>query len=111
MNGRDAIPDVQVQQQCSSTPSETVPAPAAAEATAEQVRQELVPLLVAAFNKRRKQKQPKCTAPQAAHNLVAATMLCMQPGYEERAIDFMPALFAELPSQVSKTTSHTIPAI
>lgn len=66
-----------------------------------------MPLLLAAFARRQKQQQrpPKGEEPAAPHNLAAITMLCMQAGYEDRAIDFMPALFAELPGQVSKTCS------
>lgn len=66
-----------------------------------------MPLLLAAFARRQKQQQrpPKGEEPAAPHNLAAITMLCMQAGYEDRAIDFMPALFAELPEQVSKTCS------
>jgi hypothetical protein len=65
-----------------------------AEPTAEQVRAELVPLLLAASAKRQKQ-QKKHQGTGTTHNLAAITMLCMQLGYENRAIDFMPALFAE----------------
>jgi hypothetical protein len=75
-----------------------------AEFTAEQVRAELVPLLLAAFAKRQKH-QNKHKGTGTTHNLAAITMLCMQSGYEDRAIDFMPALFAEWPQQVS-TTVH-----
>lgn len=73
-----------------------------AEPTAEQIREELVPLLLAAFQQRQKlqKRPPKGTSPAAPHNLAAITMLCMQSGYEDRAIDFMPALFAECPQQV-----------
>jgi hypothetical protein len=35
-----------------------------------------------------------------AHSLVAVRMLCMLPGYEARAVDFMHALFRELPGRV-----------
>jgi hypothetical protein len=73
-----------------------------AEPTAEQIREELVPLLLAAFQQRQKlqKRPPKGTSPAAPHNLAAITMLCMLSGYEERAIDFMPAMFAECPQQV-----------
>jgi hypothetical protein len=71
-----------------------------AEPTAEQVRAELVPLLLAASAKRQKQ-QKKHQGTGTTHNLAAITMLCMQLGYENRAINFMPALFAECPQQVS----------
>jgi hypothetical protein len=79
--------------------------------TAEQIREELVPLLLAAFQQRQKlQKRPlKGTSPGAPHNLAAITMLCMQSGYEDRAIDFMPALFAECAQQV-RARLHTLHA-
>jgi hypothetical protein len=91
------------QQGASGEPSTAPPAP-----TADQIREELVPLLLAAFAKRQKQQQrpPKGMEPAAPHNLAAITMLCMQAGYEDRAIDFMPALFAELPEQVCASLSE-----
>ena len=96
----DACADLQACQD-PSKPEETAPSKAAA----DQVRQELVQLLLAAFTKRQrqaqKQKQSKGAPLAAPHNLAAVTMLCMQPGYEGRAVDFMPVLFAELPQQVT----------
>lgn len=73
------------------------------EPSRQQIQQELVPLLLAAAAKQLRQQQKlKQSGKQAAapHNLAAITMLCMQPGYEDRAIDFMPAVFAELPQLV-----------
>jgi hypothetical protein len=58
---------------------------------------------MAAFAKRQQQQNRSskgAAAAAAPHNLAAITMLCMQPGYEERAVDFLPALFAEFPQQV-----------
>lgn len=76
--------------------------PESAQPTAEQVHEELVVLLLEAFQKRQKQQKrlPKGAAAGVPHNLAAVTMLCMLSGYEDRAIDFMPALFAECPQQV-----------
>jgi hypothetical protein len=77
-------------------------APAMAEPTAEEIREELVPLLLSAFAKRQQQqnRSSKSAAAAAPHNLAAITMLCMQPGYEDRAVDFLSALFAEFQQQV-----------
>ncbi|WIA39160.1 hypothetical protein OEZ86_005287 [Tetradesmus obliquus] len=58
--------------------------------TEEDVREELLPLLLQAAS-----KQQHGGSSGAQHSLLAVTMLCMLPGYEARAVDFMLPAFRE----------------
>uniref|UniRef100_A0A383WNS6 Cilia- and flagella-associated protein 61 N-terminal domain-containing protein n=1 Tax=Tetradesmus obliquus TaxID=3088 RepID=A0A383WNS6_TETOB len=58
--------------------------------TEEDVRKELLPLLLQAAS-----KQQHGGSSGAQHSLLAVTMLCMLPGYEARAVDFMLPAFRE----------------
>jgi hypothetical protein len=104
----------QQQEQDSADGADPALVSAAAEPSAEQVRRELVPLLVEALAKqqqvqqhaqRKQQKRAAAAGPSEeavapAHSLAAITMLCMLPGYEARAVELMPLLFEELPVKV-----------
>jgi hypothetical protein len=63
--------------------------------TEDDVREELLPLLLQAVNR---QQQEGSGAVQ--HSLIAVTMLCMLPGYEARAVDFLLPAFQEFASKV-----------
>jgi hypothetical protein len=63
--------------------------------TEEDVREELLPLLLQAVS--RQQHGGSCAV---QHSLLAVTMLCMLPGYEARAADFMLPAFQEFPGKV-----------
>jgi hypothetical protein len=63
--------------------------------TEDDVREELLLLLLQAVSR---QQQEGSGAVQ--HSLIAVTMLCMLPGYEARAADFLLPAFQEFVSKV-----------
>jgi hypothetical protein len=63
--------------------------------TEDDVREELLPLLLQAVSR---QQQEGSGGVQ--HSLIAVTMLCMLPGYEARAVDFLLPAFQEFASKV-----------
>eukprot|EP00878_Enallax_costatus_P046835 GHUV01057132.1.p1 GENE.GHUV01057132.1~~GHUV01057132.1.p1 ORF type:complete len:224 (+),score=72.88 GHUV01057132.1:591-1262(+) len=82
----------QPEQQDDSEAAEAVAPPEPPAPTAEDIRAELLPLLQEALQ----QLQQSPDGDQAGHSLVAVTMLCMLPGYEARAVDFLLPLFTDL---------------
>lgn len=89
----------QEQQVDAETAEEAVPAEPPTP-TADDIREELLPLLQDALQ----QLQRGQDNGNAGHSLVAITMLCVLPGYEARATDFLQSLFAELPGKVRETS-------
>jgi hypothetical protein len=61
----------------------------------EDVREELLPLLLQAIS-----RQQQAGSGAVQHSLLAVTMLCMLPGYEPRAVDFMLPAFQEFAGKV-----------
>lgn len=84
---------LQIQEQQPASDTEEAAAPEAPAPTADEVREELLPLLLNALQQSRDGAQP-------GHLLMAITMLCMLPGYEARAVDLLQPLFHEFQGKV-----------